>query len=1095
MRHMRLVLAVTVLFGIVGVAGAADEIVGKEGKREATPAVVNPALRSALRQTISLEGTWDFAMDPEKQGDKEKWFSPKVDLPNKIDIQVPGCWEAQGVGGPGASVSVTPEQRSRPLRGSYIGTGWYKKEVILPVDWAKKEIWLKIGGVHSQGWFWVNGTYLNHDASYCGSYKYRITDLIDPSDRKVVVVVKARNDVPSGKGLFGWMQRFGGLYRSVELDATPSTLVDYAYVEGDLDNKSAAVKVKIRSTKSSKASVKVQVKISKLDGTVAAQATKTVSIDGSSTEDIVLNTSLDPFYSWSPEHPNLYRADISLIVNGREIDGWTERFGVRKWEKRGGNFYLNNKKFFVRGYGDDYVYPLTICSPASLDYHKEHFKLARTFGFNYLRKHTHCEVPEYYDAADEVGIMVQPELPYYGSRPSANAAGWFRPKEDLKELVTHYRRYVSLSTYCTGNEGHLGSPIDKEIYALAKELDPSRLFLHQDGGHNTPENSDFRTGPVRIWRPGAMDDSMPFFAHEYMNLAVGKDPRNAWKYFGAQLPPLPAQPYLKELENSGLSVKWGSDILDSGHYLQRLWQKVGLESARLDPVCDGYIYWTMMNVDYFTDQGLLDQFWNIKKTTPKFFREFNRPTALLAAHGNTPIGADQRILAEGDELNVDWWISHFARTSLSNATVKWTLETPGNILGTGPIKNVKAKTGDVKLIGSTSYKIPSFDTPVQANLTATIEGTEVYNSWKVWLFPRIQVDRNLVKGLGASSTIHETLAKRYPGMANLDNSTSNTSEVILTDKLNRLALESLADGKTVVLLKLSGPAPGVGLGWWGQGPQTGTAIADHAAFGDFPHDGYLNHLFFRLINKTVRCNDKDFKDVEKIMVGHGSSGYLAHVFQAKASNGRLFASGLNLLSENPESVYLLHQFIQYVRSPYFDPQGHLPTTQLEKWREAAKLLENLNGWSETVKQHHHASSYDSFAGSLPMDVARFSGGQTEVAWHTKSVPSDIDTKKPYTFQWVVGLGWITEPESEFDLYLGDKKLLSFGVTMKDAIWKSDNGQISLKYKAMQNNSIDSSGILTLKLPGRMLKPGQKSLLRVVAPQTGSQRWFGLYRYP
>ena len=74
------------------------------------------------------------------------------------------------------------------------------------------------------------------------------------------------------------------------------------------------------------------------------------------------------------------------------------------------------------------------------------------------------------------------------------------------------------------------------------------------------------------------------------------------------------------------------------------------------------------------------------------------------------------------------------------------------------------------------------------------------------------------------------------------------------------------------------------------------------------------------------------------MVGHGSQGYLAHVFQAKASNGRLFASGLNLLSENPESVYLLHQFIEYVRSPYFNPQGHLPTTQLKKWKEAAKLL-------------------------------------------------------------------------------------------------------------------------------------------------------------
>ena len=1061
---------------------------------QATPAVVNPALRSDLRQTISLDGSWDFAIDPDKKGEDEKWFNPDVVLPNKIDIQVPGCWEAQGVGGPGASVSVTPEQRSRPLRGSYMGAGWYKKEIVLPADWAKKEIWLKIGGVHCQGWFWVNGTYLNHDKSYCGAYKYRITDLIDPSDRKVVIAIKARNDVPSGKGLFGWMQRFGGLYRSVELDATPSMLVDYAFVEGDLDKKTAAVNVKVRSTKSGRASVKVQVKISKLDGTVAANVTKTVSVDGNSTKDVVLTTPLNPFYSWSPENPNLYRADISLKVNGREIDGWVERFGVRKWERRGGNFYLNNKIFFVRGYGDDFVYPWTICSPASLDYHKEHFELARSFGFTYVRKHTHCEVPEYYDAADEVGIMVQPELPYYGARPSAADASWFRPKEDLAELVTHYRRYVSLSTYCTGNEGHMGSPIDKEIYALAKKLDSSRLFLHQDGGHNTPENSDFKTGPVGIWRPGGTDASMPWFAHEYMNLAIDKDPRNAWKYFGGQLPPLPAQPFLKELENSGLSVKWGNDLLDSGHYLQRLWQKVGLESARLDPVCDGYIYWTMMNVDFYTDQGLLDQFWHIKKTTPKFFREFNSATALLAANGNVPIGADQRILAEGDELKVDWWVSHFDRSALSNATMKWTLETPGRILGSGKIKGVKAKTGDVKLIGSISHTIPDLDSPVAAKLTAAIEGTDVYNSWKVWLFPRIKADRSFAKGLAAVGSIHEVLAKRYPGLRELEGTTTKGSDIILTNNLNGLAMEALADGKTVVLLKLSGPAPGVGLGWWGKGAQTGTVIADHAAFGDFPHDGYLNHLFFRLINKTAKCSENDFKDVEKIMVGSGNAGYLAHVFQAKAGNGKLFASGLNLLSDNPESVYLLNQFIEYIRSPHFDPQGNLPAVQLEKWIEAAKKMEKLNGWSKTVKQHYHTGSYDSFAGPMPMDVARFAGGQTEVAWLTKKVPSKTDKSKPYTFQWVSGLGWISQPEAKFDLYLGKEKLLSFGVTMDDAVWKSDDGSVTLKYDSLQENGTDSSGIMTLKLPGKMIKPGEKSQLRVVAPQTGSQRWFGLYRY-
>ena len=68
-------------------------------------------------------------------------------------------------------------------------------------------------------------------------------------------------------------------------------------------------------------------------------------------------------------------------------------------------------------------YPLTIASPASRDVHRQHLQLAKSYGFGYVRHHTHCEVPEFYDAADEVGIMVQPEMPYYGSTPSAACRG------------------------------------------------------------------------------------------------------------------------------------------------------------------------------------------------------------------------------------------------------------------------------------------------------------------------------------------------------------------------------------------------------------------------------------------------------------------------------------------------------------------------------------------------------------------------------------------------------------------------------------------------------------------------------------------------
>jgi hypothetical protein len=56
------------------------------------------------------------------------------------------------------------------------------------------------------------------------------------------------------------------------------------------------------------------------------------------------------------------------------------------------------------------------------------------------------------------------------------------------------------------------------------------------------------------------------------------------------------------------------------------------------------------------------------------------------------------------------------------------------------------------------------------------------------------------------------------------------------------------------------------------------------------------------------------------------------VFQARAGKGKLLATGLNLVSDHPEAIYLLDQFICYARSPQFRPKG---TFDLSEFQERA----------------------------------------------------------------------------------------------------------------------------------------------------------------
>ena len=69
-----------------------------------------------------------------------------------------------------------------------------------------------------------------------------------------------------------------------------------------------------------------------------------------------------------------------------------------------------NRPTFLRGYGDDHTYPLTISSPADRQAHLANLSKAKAYGFNFVRLHTHVENPEYFEAADELGMMVQSSI-------------------------------------------------------------------------------------------------------------------------------------------------------------------------------------------------------------------------------------------------------------------------------------------------------------------------------------------------------------------------------------------------------------------------------------------------------------------------------------------------------------------------------------------------------------------------------------------------------------------------------------------------------------------------------------------------------------
>jgi hypothetical protein len=250
----------------------------------------------------------------------------------------------------------------------------------------------------------------------------------------------------------------------------------------------------------------------------------------------------------------------------------------------------------------------------------------------------------------------------------------------------------------------------------------------------------------------------------------------------------------------------------------------------------------------------------------------------------------------------------------------------------------------------------------------------------------------------------------------------------------------------------------------------------------------MDELWFRLPGRTVSLPDEALRHVEPLMVGRGSAGYLLHVFQAKAGRGKLLASGLKLLGTEPEAEFLLDQFIRYARSPQFQPQGLLDLNAAGKLTAVGMAI---NGWSQTLHASE-AEDYAFFNGENRMAIARQTDGTSTVAWKTKPAPTNADPSKPCTFTWVAGLGYTSEPSDKFTLFLGEQPLLNLDVTGRDALWHSADGKTTLKYTVKSANEQDSSGLMELTIPARLLKPGEAAELRIVGSARGSRRWFGLY---
>ena len=485
-----------------------------------------------LRHSISLDGEWQFRMDPKREGEAGQWFKPGVDFPDKI--QVPGNWQAQGFG---------PEIRL--IRHNYQGIAWYRRTIEVPQDMAGKRLWLRFQAVCNSGMAYLNGKPVGQIETFISPYEFDVTDQIRPGKKNEVVVrvdsgstderTRANAHLGAGNvgdpnssagyvGMIQYLAKWGGLIGRVELIARPNPSVEDVVIRADIAKKVANVSYKLKRTtpgEAWKGSAKVEiVPVAGTEQTWSVETSVRFASDATQSEPVDLAISLPDMRLWSPEDPFLYDVRVTLQKDDGSIDRLTQRTGMREFAVGGGDgaFVLNGNPYFLRGIGYDSIEVKTGTPMPDKAIYIERLRHLKDLGFNCVRMLAHTPIKEFFDAADEMGMLVQGEGEWFlgGAVMSDQAADLLASQ--VPRLIQEHGNHPSWYAFACMNEGHYASAADEvtknryilSAYETFRKMDPTRYFQASDGSLNAP--SFWPKDIISAWAefPKATEAATPF---------------------------------------------------------------------------------------------------------------------------------------------------------------------------------------------------------------------------------------------------------------------------------------------------------------------------------------------------------------------------------------------------------------------------------------------------------------------------------------------------------------------------------------------------------------------------------------------------------
>ena len=881
-----------------------------------------------------IGGEWKLAIDKQKKGVQEKWYET---LPGDAIITLPGTLDDAGIGEPcKPSVSILTRAHE------YIGMAWYQREISIPESWKGKTVQMWLDRVMWESRLYVDGQLIGSEDSLCTPHIYECGVL---SPGKHILTLRIDNSGRPGANCHGYGDdiqiRWNGIVGRMELIARDAIYVSSVRTIPDMAHKRVRVLTKIANTTGRT-----------IDGelTLSARVRGEKEIVGKSKnwfkiagKEALVELTIPLEKNWKPWDEfsaALYEVESIMTAEcegEKYSDISTTRFGMRELGQAGTQFTMNGRTIFLRGTHDGIGFMLTGHPAGDVESWRKVFKTCKAYGLNHVRYHSVCPNGPAFIAADEEGIMLQPELPVWASIKEDWAGQAFLQRE-LDRVLDFYGNSPSFCMFSMGNE-HAGNwDFLGRMVERAKRMDPTRKYVAASNEYIRPgergvpvnPNDDYATIMFGAEKNGERprirymermspgnedfdraadyqsiveDFKVPVIAHELGQWWSYPDFKEIDKYTGV-LKARNLEIFRDEVKVAGLLEQNEELRMASGLEAVELY-KEDIERNMRTPKLAGY---QLLDLRDYSGQGtaligLLDTFWDSKGfVTPEAFREFSSPTVILARIPKT-------IWEAGEIVKIPLEVAHYALADIPDTTVEWSFTTDKNVvLAKGRTLPTTLKTGSTTLVGDAVMTVPA---NLAAEITLNVQASPtVKNRWRLWCYPK-----QPVAAQGA-----------------------DTVRVVTTCDADLLSFVEKG-GKALLIatdLAYQVPAYFVNPIWTPQNniETCGALIRNqHPALADFPTRSFADfqwHNFMRpgraFILNDAKMIHPIIQNIEAPSVRRNF--YLASIIAVKLGKGALVATAFDLRDSRPEFRQLKQSLINYLARGEFAEASQIARNDL-----------------------------------------------------------------------------------------------------------------------------------------------------------------------